>query len=76
MNKILSFIMTHPDIQLNIQKDSYYYESIIIVMRKDSYYARELMNPKEFGKIDEILSMMYEGIIAEERMYKRWAEAT
>lgn len=67
MDKITAFIMTHPDVTIEIKKDANFYQSISIKMRKNDAAYRKIISEDELIGLESILSYMYDVISSKEQ---------
>lgn len=60
MDKITAFIMTHPDVTIEIKKDPNFYQSIDIKMKKNNAACRDIIGENRLTALESILSYMYD----------------
>ena len=60
MDKITAFIMTHPDVTIEIKKDANFYQSINIKIRKNNSTYRKTIDENKLTELESILSYMYD----------------
>lgn len=59
MNSITAFIMTHPDVTVEIKKDANFYQSISIKMKKNNAVTKRIIGEDRLTGLDFILAYMY-----------------
>ena len=67
MDKIIAFIMTHPDVTIEIKKDDNFYQSINIKMRKNNATHGEIISEDKLTSLESTLSYMYNVVTIKER---------
>lgn len=60
MDRIIAFIMTHPDVTVEIGKDANFYQSISIRMRKNNAIGKRIIGEDQLIGLESILAYMYE----------------
>lgn len=64
MDRIIAFIMTHPDVTVEIKKDDNFYESIDIKMRKNNSVTKRIIGEDRLIGLESILAYMYDLLCA------------
>lgn len=64
MDRIIAFIMTHPDVTVEIKKDANFYQSIDIKMRKNNAVTKRTIGEDRLIGLESILAYMYDLLCA------------
>ena len=67
MHKIIAFIMTHPDVTIEIKKDTNFHQSINIKMRKNNITQKSIVEENNLTELEALLIHMYAKISIKEQ---------